>query len=257
MARFIYNVENSISLTSDIWTDPMLRSFICCTGSYIDSDWRMHSTLINIHNCTERHTGDNLWSGWLGSWIAWWLMYDSRWIHWNFQCFVHLSIFPSLNSWCVLLWFSGAMCHPVLLINEETLEMGVSKAVITKNLCFCHRYIRIICLLLRLVLATISFSSGHYVHIDWTCSVNAGLECREFAGLWEKSHNLIKTIRQSRVLQDALWQTQVYYLIYLPAVQVLVVSLFVPGFRPLLCWVERQWWNNWFLNSRWANSLAK
>jgi len=59
-ARFLYHPENDISLTSDLWTDVMLRSFICLTGHFIDESWHLQSTLMNIYSCTDRHTGDNL-----------------------------------------------------------------------------------------------------------------------------------------------------------------------------------------------------
>ena len=63
VGRFVYLVQNSFALTSDLWTDVTLRSFICLTCSYIVSDdqkFMIRSTCVNIHNCTERHTGDNI-----------------------------------------------------------------------------------------------------------------------------------------------------------------------------------------------------
>jgi len=60
VSRYVYLVENSVSLTSDLWTDPMLRSFVCLTAHWLGDDFVMHSELLSIYNCTERHTSDNL-----------------------------------------------------------------------------------------------------------------------------------------------------------------------------------------------------
>jgi hypothetical protein len=60
VSRLAYIIENSCALTSDCWTDPALRSFIVATISWIDDRWMMHSEMLNIHNCTDRHSGDNL-----------------------------------------------------------------------------------------------------------------------------------------------------------------------------------------------------
>ena len=63
--RFVCAIENAMALTSDFWTDPMDRSFICPTGSYIDEDWKLHSIILNVSNVTEQHTGDNIARGFL------------------------------------------------------------------------------------------------------------------------------------------------------------------------------------------------
>jgi hypothetical protein len=60
VARLSYIIENSLALTCDCWTDPILRAFVCITISYIDKNWLIHSELLNIRNCTDRHTGENL-----------------------------------------------------------------------------------------------------------------------------------------------------------------------------------------------------
>ena len=37
-----------------------LRSFVCLTAHWLGDDFVMHSELLSIYNCTERHTSDNL-----------------------------------------------------------------------------------------------------------------------------------------------------------------------------------------------------
>jgi hypothetical protein len=64
ISRWVYRIENSVALTSDLWTDLTLRAFICLTASWIDENWVMQSELVNVYNCTDRHTGDNL-CGWV------------------------------------------------------------------------------------------------------------------------------------------------------------------------------------------------
>ena len=63
ISRWVYRIENSVALTSDLWTDLTLRAFICLTASWIDENWVMQSELVNVYNCTDRHTGYNLWVG--------------------------------------------------------------------------------------------------------------------------------------------------------------------------------------------------
>jgi hypothetical protein len=115
--RFVCAIKNAMALTSDFWTDPMNRSFICATGSYIDEDWKLHSTLLNVSNVTEQHTGDNI--------AAWFVDLLKRM---KIDVCPSLACFLSSNSFIVFSYFcSGVVSLLAPLIRRGTWVMEFLK----------------------------------------------------------------------------------------------------------------------------------
>ena len=48
------------SLTADHWTSNSNDPFLTITGHYIDSDWKMHNSVLEIMKTTERHTKEHI-----------------------------------------------------------------------------------------------------------------------------------------------------------------------------------------------------
>ena len=53
--------ERGMALTTDCWSDPHRRSYICVTGTSIDDEWELHCDLLGA-TLDDRHTAVNIQS---------------------------------------------------------------------------------------------------------------------------------------------------------------------------------------------------
>ena len=54
------NPLHPIAFTTDLWSGPDHESYICLTAHWLDSEWNLKRSLLDIYLCTDRHTGENL-----------------------------------------------------------------------------------------------------------------------------------------------------------------------------------------------------
>jgi len=54
------NPYHPVACTTDLWSGSDHDSYIGVTAHWIDADWELRHTLLDIYLCTDRHTGENL-----------------------------------------------------------------------------------------------------------------------------------------------------------------------------------------------------
>ncbi|CAG8853338.1 3596_t:CDS:1, partial [Gigaspora margarita] len=60
---YFSTINSKISFTSDLWTSPNNKVFICLTVHYIDEYWTLKETLIDFSLLNRKHTGINISNG--------------------------------------------------------------------------------------------------------------------------------------------------------------------------------------------------
>ena len=82
---------------------------------------------------------------------------------------------------------------------------GAEKALLPRFLCFCHRFV----LFVSILLCGEPLMDFFSILFRLNSSVNPGLESASFVGIWTKITTLISKFRKSRLLSDALRKVQV------------------------------------------------
>ena len=53
-------IPNRICLTSDLWTSCTTEGYICLTAHFVDTNWKLHSKILNFCHMPPPHTGFEL-----------------------------------------------------------------------------------------------------------------------------------------------------------------------------------------------------
>jgi len=60
LARCFRQCRSKVHFTFDMWTSPNYRSFLGLVAHWMDTDYKLQSTVIGMRRINGRHTGENL-----------------------------------------------------------------------------------------------------------------------------------------------------------------------------------------------------